>query len=149
MQASSTARFSVGSLPSASESPASLRRLAESSRASLMHRFRFGESWLRPERYVVLWDENISWRRLGRSWRWLRHVYDRERNDRVACEGCEGGASPTLVRVLCDFKCGVRFFAIDLLIRIAGSVCHTHVMAQGGLLCSPRTTLACNPCTVV
>lgn len=57
------------------------RSLTESSHVSSMNRFRFRESWLRPERDVILWDENISWRRLGRSWRWLRHVNDRERND--------------------------------------------------------------------
>eukprot|EP01043_Picozoa_sp_COSAG02_P027719 COSAG02_NODE_1647_length_11517_cov_2.751533_16_plen_95_part_00 len=57
------------------------RSLTESSHVSSMNRFRFREGWLRPERDVILWDENISWRRLGRSWRWLRHVNERERND--------------------------------------------------------------------
>jgi len=141
--------FRYASCPLISERLVSPRSLAERSHVSVLNRFRFRKSRLRPERNVVLWDEDISWRRLDRSWGWLRHINDRKRNDRVAYEGCEGGASPTLVRVLCDFKCGVRFFAIDLLIRIAGSVCHTHVMAQGGLLCSPCATLACNPCTVV
>ena len=64
-------------------------------------------------------------------------IYDRERNDRVACEGCEGGASATMVRGLYCCKRGT-----PRLIRIA-------VVAQGRLFCYPRTTRACNPCTVV
>ena len=28
----------------------------------VLKRFRFRKTWLRPERYVILWDEDISWR---------------------------------------------------------------------------------------